>query len=45
MDKGHIAFINPVIARDGIMIKNHVPMNLKRAEFFEDLNNVWVLKD
>ena len=31
--------ITPVIKRDGIMIKNCVPMNPKRDEFFRDLND------
>ena len=31
--------ITPIIERDGIMIKNCVPMNPKRDEFFRDLND------
>lgn len=34
-----ISDIKPVIDRDGIMIKNHVPLNPRRTEFFADLNN------
>lgn len=32
--------INPVIKRDGVIIKNCVPKNLRRAEFFKDLNTL-----
>lgn len=32
--------IEPVIKRDGVMIKSFVPMNPKRNDFFNDLNNI-----
>lgn len=32
--------IEEVIKRDGVMIKNFVPMNNARTQFFEDLNNL-----
>ena len=32
--------IGQIIKRDGIMIKNRVPVNPKRAEFFRDLNTL-----
>jgi coenzyme F420-reducing hydrogenase beta subunit len=32
--------IKSIIKRDGIMIKNVVPINAKRSDFFNDLNNI-----
>lgn len=32
--------IEKIIKRDGVMIKNFVPMNNDRTQFFEDLNNL-----
>lgn len=35
----NVSDIQPIIDRDGVMIKNHVPLNPRRTEFFADLNN------